>query len=101
MLWQARLAGQSVAPPQPQEVPFSQTWPLFDVVQSVQFPLAPQASLPVPAAHVPPDEQHPPLQAVVPAPHAAAQVCDVVLHACPVGQSVAAMQPHVPPPRHA
>jgi len=50
----------------------------------------------VPAAHVPAAEQQPPLQLVTPAPpHAAWQVCAVVLQAWPVGQSAATLQPQV------
>jgi hypothetical protein len=48
----------------------------------------------VPAAHVPVDAQQPPLHAVSAGlPHAGEQAPVVVLHAVPLGQSVALVQP--------
>jgi len=66
-------------------------------------PVAPQAPLAVPATHCAASgSQQPPLHAVSPAaPHAAPQVCVFVLHACPLGQSVATLQPQVPFASHA
>jgi len=66
-------------------------------------PPAPQAPLPVPAPHVPVSGlQQPPLHAVSLAPpQAAPQVCVLVLHASPAGQSLATLHPHVVLPMHA
>jgi hypothetical protein len=91
-------AGQSVAAPQPQvSVPGSQTWPAPLVLQLAQTAPLPQAPAAVPAAHWPATgSQQPPLHAVwFAAPHALAQVCVVVLHAVPLGQSEAALHPHM------
>jgi hypothetical protein len=63
-------------------------------------PFVPQAPFASPVAHVP-ALQHPPLQPVVPEPHALEHACVVALHASPDGQSVALPQPHVPFVRHA
>jgi hypothetical protein len=65
----------------------------------------PHLSFAVPGAHVPfvlpfGIAQHPPLHVCV-ALHAVVHVLVVVLQACPVGQSVAELQPHLPFDRHA
>ncbi len=94
-------AGQSVELLQPQEVPFSQTWPSPEVVQLAhEPPPVPHAPPPLPPTHAVP-EQQPPLHPVVPAPHTVEQVCVVVLHAWFVGQSVGLLQPQAPVARHA
>ena len=69
-------------------------------VQSEQTPLAPQSVLAVPPTQVPSDEQQPPLQVCV-EEHVVVQVLLLASHACPVGQSLAVMQPHRPVGRHA
>jgi hypothetical protein len=92
---------QSLELLQPHEVPFSHTWPTPETVQSAHvLPPMPQALVAAPATHVEP-EQQPPLHPVVLAPHVAEQMCVVVLQAWSAGQSVAALQPHVPVARHA
>jgi hypothetical protein len=90
----ASPAGQSVATLQPHVPLDSHAEPLALPTQLVHEPLTPQAPGALPGAHVPPLQQ-PPLHAVCPAPHAVLHVCVVVLQALPVGQSVAALQPHV------
>jgi hypothetical protein len=92
---------QSLELLQPHEVPLSHTWPTPETVQSPHVPPPrPHALVAVPATHVVP-EQHPPLHPVVLAPHVVEQMCVVVLQAWSAGQSVAALQPHVPVARHA
>jgi hypothetical protein len=99
---QASCAGQSAEVPQPHDVPFSHTWPAVDVRQSVHAPPPVPHALPAtPVTHAFVDEQQPPLHAVVPVPHVAEQVWLVVLQACPVGQSPAALQPQAPLARQA
>jgi hypothetical protein len=92
--------GQSLALLQPHEEPFSHAWPKPETRQLLHVPVVPHALLAVPATHAVP-EQHPPLHPVVPAPHVVEQMCVVVLQAWSAGQSVAALQPHVPVARHA
>jgi hypothetical protein len=102
LLPQASCAGQSAELLHPQDDPFSHTWPFVDVRQSVHAPPpVPHASPAIPVTHAFVDEQQPPLHAVVPVPHVAEHVWLVVLQACPVGQSVAALQPQAPLARQA
>jgi hypothetical protein len=93
---QARPAGQSAALLQPQ-LAARHKWPLVEVVQSTHSPAgAPQALLPVPAAHNP-FEQQAPLHgctAEQPVVHAWA----VLSQAAPELQSPALLQPQEPPP---
>jgi hypothetical protein len=85
---------QSALPVHP-HVPFDvQAWPAADAVQLVQAPpLGPHAPAAVPGWQLVPSQQAP-LHASPPeqeVPHFLPE------HACPVGQSPAAPQPHVPP----
>jgi hypothetical protein len=63
-------------------------------VQSKQTPLVPHAFEAVPLAHVPLPQQ-PPLHDSG-AEHVAPQVCELALHACPLGQSEGPLHPHAP-----
>jgi len=93
--------GQSAGAAHPQ-TPLVQASPAALIVQSWQAPPAlPHSILLVPATHMPPMSQQPPLQALWPAPHAAPHTCVPVLHASPAGQSAATLHPHVPAARHA
>jgi hypothetical protein len=93
---QARPAGQSAGPLQP-HFEARQRWPLLEMVQSAHNPAAaPQALLPVPAAHTPLEQQAPlhgwaALQPVV-------QTWLVLSQAAPDEQSPGLLQPHAPPP---
>src|SRR5207237_2719993 len=63
-------------------------------------PLTPQAPAMVPVWQLPPWQQ-PPLQTVwLPPPQELEQVWVAVLQVCPVGQSVATLQPQAMPERH-
>jgi hypothetical protein len=77
---QARFGLQSFVPLQVQAPP-AQRWPPAAPVQSWQEPEVPHAGSPVPGWQVPPLSQQPPLQSVVPAPHAVPHLCVLVLHA--------------------
>jgi hypothetical protein len=72
------------------------------VAQLAQTPLVPHAIVLVPATHVPfvADEQQPPLHACI-EEQLVVHACVVVLHACPTGQSLVALQPQVPAETHA
>jgi hypothetical protein len=93
-LKQARCTGQSLVCEQPHVAPPWQCGALPPQVAQL-MPLLPQAVSPVPAWHVPPPQQ-PPLQSE-PALHAVPHSPPV--QACCVGQSPAAVQPHVAPPK--
>lgn len=77
----------------------SQTCPCVLPAQALQAPpLLPHEPSAVPATHLPPAEQHPPLHVCV-ALHEVVQTCVVVSHALPAGQSVTELQPqNVAPP---
>jgi hypothetical protein len=62
-------------------------------------PVEPHVVCPVPALQVFVESQHPPLQVSPPA-QLVEQTCDVVLHACPVGQSDDVLHPQVSFDRH-
>jgi hypothetical protein len=72
------------------------------IAQLAQTPLLPHAIVLVPATHVPfvAAEQQPPLHACV-EEQLVVHACVVVLHACPTGQSLVALQPQVPAETHA
>jgi hypothetical protein len=92
---QARPDGQSVAALQP-HAPATQAWPALALVQSTHaLPVEPHALAPVPlgGTQLMPSQQ-PPLQ-TRPA-HAVEQVRVDTLHAWPIGQSAALVQPHAP-----
>jgi hypothetical protein len=97
----AEPAGQSPVPAQPHAPPpptAPHTAPMLEVVQSTHAPpAAPHAFEAVPPTQLPP-EQQPPLHALV-GPHAIAQVCALGSHALPTAQSLAVVQPQLPP-RH-
>jgi hypothetical protein len=96
---QALPVEQSPGTVQP-HLPATQTWLSAPVEQLRQAPpIAPQALAAVPATQLVPSQQ-PPLQARPPT-QLDWQVCVVVLHACIDGQSVAALQPQLPPARQA
>jgi hypothetical protein len=93
--------GQSFWLLQPQ-APLTHLLPLpLMAVQSVQLaPLEPQAFGAEPATHAP-IEQQPPLHAVwFASPQVISHRCVVLLHEEPARQSVATVQPQVPPDRH-
>ena len=74
VLPQASCAGQSAELLQPQNAPLSHTWPFAEVVQLEHVPPPPHAPGAAPVAHVPVDEQQPPLHPVVPVLHVAEQL---------------------------
>lgn len=94
-----RSDGQSVAAVHPQAPP-RHAAPCTFPVQSVHAiaPALPQELPAVPGAHVALLQQ-PPLQVVVALVHADPHVSVIRLQAVSVGQSVAALQPHLPPAR--
>jgi hypothetical protein len=95
---QADPLGQSLDelhPQLPPEPPTTHAAPMLEPVQSWQLPpLAPQVGLLVPATQLPP-EQQPPLHGCIDE-HELVHLCVDPSHACPLGQSLAELQPHVP-----